>query len=349
MEIENINKITTKLKVYNYGLAILKVILAFLVVVAHNYNRNSTKNKIIIFITLERKLHVPSFYIMSFYFFANHLFSLNTKIFIKRMIRLLIPYIWWPLIFYRLNRYMNKNYNKKFPDSNEELKLQLLLGNRFIHPLWFQLDLMIITFMFFIIIFIFRKYSLFVLQISLLLLYALEYSRYDFSYYFAKLLKKDKYLLFFLIDSIPFSISGLIFGYYKMFDFLQKNKIKTFVLSFLLYKLIADYKIFSNFNRGAYPGINLNIRAICLIFIFSLFSSYLINNLKMKKFLYIITNFTGGVYYLHVPIHKYLKDFSNNIRKGTFLGVCQDYLICYLICFIGMIIFGKTPLRYMFN
>ena len=69
----------------------------------------------------------------------------------------------------------------------------------------------------------------------------------------------------------------------------------------------------------------------------------------MKKFLHIITNFTGGVYYLHGPIHKYLKDFSNNIKKGTFLGMCQDYLICYLICFIGMIIFGKTPLRYMFN
>ena len=59
---EPIKKITKRIKVFNYGLAILKVISAFLVVVHHNYNRNSTKNKIIVFITLKRLLHVPSFY-----------------------------------------------------------------------------------------------------------------------------------------------------------------------------------------------------------------------------------------------------------------------------------------------
>ena len=345
---EPIKKITKRIKVFNYGLAILKVISAFLVVVHHNYNRNSTKNKIIVFITLKRLLHVPSFYIMSFSFFAHHLFSLNFKILIKRLVRLLIPYILWPLIFYRLNRYMNIKYKKNFPDSNEDLKLQLLQGNKFMHPLWFQLDLMVITIMFFIMIFIFRKYSMVFFQILFLLIYALEYSRYDFSNYFEKYLKKDKGLFFFFIDSIPFSISGLILGYYNVLYILQKHKIQTFVLSFLLYKLIADYKIFIIINRIAYPGINLNIQSICLIFIFSLFPSYLINNLNVKKFLNIITNFTGGVYYLHVPIHIYFKDYSNDIKKGTFIGMIQEYLICYFICFIGMTIFGKTPLKYMF-
>ena len=89
---EPIKNITKRIKVFNYGLAILKVISAFLVVVHHNYNRNSTKNKIIVFITLKRLLHVPSFYIMSFSFFAHHLFSLNFKILIKRLVRLLNEY-----------------------------------------------------------------------------------------------------------------------------------------------------------------------------------------------------------------------------------------------------------------
>ena len=47
---------------------------------------------------------------------------------------------------------MNIKYKKNFPDSNEDLKLQLLQGNKFMHPLWFQLDLMVITIMFFIMI-----------------------------------------------------------------------------------------------------------------------------------------------------------------------------------------------------
>ena len=97
------------LKIFNYGLAILKVILAFKVLVFHNYNYYSTKNKTIMFITLNRNLHVPSFYIMSFYFMAIHLFALDFIVLIKRIIRLAIPYIGWPIIFYRLNRYMNKN------------------------------------------------------------------------------------------------------------------------------------------------------------------------------------------------------------------------------------------------
>jgi hypothetical protein len=71
---------------------------------------------------------------MSFYFMATHLFSLNIKILLKRLIRLLIPYIGWPIILYKINRYLNLHYHKNFPDSNEELKMQLMFGNRFDHP-----------------------------------------------------------------------------------------------------------------------------------------------------------------------------------------------------------------------
>ena len=58
----------------NYGLAMLKVISAFLILTFHNFNPNTTKNQTIIYITINRKLHVPSFYIMSFYFmFLNNI------------------------------------------------------------------------------------------------------------------------------------------------------------------------------------------------------------------------------------------------------------------------------------
>ena len=85
-------------KKFNYGLAILKVILAFLVLVWHNFDYNSSKNKTIIFITKNRKHHVPSFFIMSFYFMAPHLFSLNFKILINRLFRLYIYHILFGLL-----------------------------------------------------------------------------------------------------------------------------------------------------------------------------------------------------------------------------------------------------------
>ena len=97
-----------------------------------------------------------------------------------------------------------------------------------------------------------------------------------------------------------------------------------------------------------YYGIELNIKSLCAVCFFSMFPSEKIKNKYISKFLIIITNYTAGVYYLHMAIHKYFKVYSNDIKRGTFLGVIYCYLICYCISFVGMLIFGKTPLKYLF-
>ena len=114
-------------KKFNYGLSILKSIQAFLVVVGHNFDRKYSKNKIIINITKERLLHVPSFFIMSFYFSCKNFISLNIKLFFIRLIRLIIPYVGWSFIIWIINHYLNIKYNKKFRDTYEDLKLHCLL------------------------------------------------------------------------------------------------------------------------------------------------------------------------------------------------------------------------------
>ena len=108
------------------------------------------------------------------------------------------------------------------------------------------------------------------------------------------------------------------------------------------------HKVFINKNGVIYNGINLNIQSMCLIFTFSLFPSDIISNKYISQFLILITNYTGGIYYMHVPIRKYLNYFSDNIEKGTFLGQIMTYCIIYFICFIGTLIFGKTPIKYLF-
>ena len=143
-------------------------------------------------------------------------------------------------------------------------------------------------------------------------------------------------------------MSGYTLGYYKVLDIIKKHKIKTFVLSYLTYNIIADYNILTPIKNVLYTGVKLNIQSICLIFIFSLFPSYLVKNKKIRKCLTFITNYTGGIYYLHVPIRMYLIDYSDDIRKGNFLGMIKTYIIIYFICFVGMLILGKTPFKYLF-
>ena len=77
-------------KPFNYGLAILKSMCAFLVIVTHQFNKDSTKNKFILFITKQRTFHVPCFCMLSFNFMCNTLLSLNPKKIIIRIFRLLI-------------------------------------------------------------------------------------------------------------------------------------------------------------------------------------------------------------------------------------------------------------------
>ena len=61
-----------------------------------------------------------------------------------------------------------------------------------------------------------------------------------------------------------------------------------------------------------------------------------------------ITKYTAGVYYLHIPVYGYSKYYLYHVRKGTFLGVFFIYIICYSICFFGMLLFGKTWLKNLF-
>ena len=120
------NENTKNKKVIDYGLAILKVIQSFLVLAAHNFNAYSTKNKTVKSIVINRKLHVPTFWIMSFYFTSHSLLSLKLRLISRRFFRLLVPYISWPIIIWNINHFWNKKFKTKLADTYKDLKLQFL-------------------------------------------------------------------------------------------------------------------------------------------------------------------------------------------------------------------------------
>jgi len=334
---------------FNYGLAILKTLLAFSVVIAHNFKKKTTKNEIILKITEDRKLHVPSFFIMSFYFTCNDLLSLNVKLLFKRMIRLLLPYISWPIIIFTINNIVNLKYKKKlFPDTFQLLKLQLLWGSSYMAQFWFQWNLIVITFLFYIIKAIFQKNVLSILQFLLILSYISQYSGYYYKNYFRKFPSYNKYTISRLFEMIPFGVTGINLGLYKVIKYLQEVKVKTFIFSVVIYNVVKEYNIFTDIKGVSYYGINLNIESICLIFIFSLFPLNNITNNFLKKLLVLLTNYTAGIFYLHVSVRNYLKYFINDIKNGTFFGLIINYFICYCICQFGMFFFSKTQFQYLF-
>lgn len=122
----------------NYGLSVLKTILSFLVIKTHFFRLSSTKNKIVIgLFGKNRPIHVPSFFIMSFYFNYKCFVSKDSKKYYKRFERLLIPYIFWPIIIYSINNIFCRYNDVKPQFTIYNLITQIILGFGIIDPLWF--------------------------------------------------------------------------------------------------------------------------------------------------------------------------------------------------------------------
>ena len=336
-----------KLKSFHYGFGILKSYLAFLVIVSHQFKRNTTKNVLILRITNNIGYHVPCFFILSFYFSFKNLLSIKKANIINRFIRLLIPYFGWPIIILLINKIYNKIFDKKLPDTYEALKSQLILGSTYINQFWFQWNLIVSTLFFLIIIFIFRKNFQFILILILILFYYIQYSGNNFVNNL-NLRKNDKFTVGRMFEMIPLGVTGLTLGHYDIINKLYTIKFQTFIISLLIYNLIRDYKIFSNIKGFYYQGIELNIRAVCIVFIFSLFPSEKIKNKFLIKILDLITHYSAGPFYLHLSLKAYLLNYNDNIKNGTFLGIIINYLICYNISILGYKMFGKTFLKYLF-
>ena len=89
-----------KIKKNRYlGIEILRMILAFWVLIYHCYNKSKKIQKII----SSRFFHVPTFMLLSFYYCFPNLSSRNISKIIQRYERLFIPYIIWPFIILIFN------------------------------------------------------------------------------------------------------------------------------------------------------------------------------------------------------------------------------------------------------
>ncbi len=348
-EVNQIKEQNKNLKKINYGLSILKSILAFSVVSVHNFNPRTTNSKIILIITKNTNIHVPSFFIMSFCFISKKLLSLSIKFLVNRLSRLLIPYILWPIIIYTINHILNSKYHINLPESYNMLKLQLLWASQYMRQFWFQWDLIVITLLFFVIIFIYRKRTIIFLIFLLTLSYFFQYSGFYIKYVFLKLPRYNRFTITRIFEMIPFGVTGFVISYYDILNIFKAKSTKVIIISLLISIAVRYYNIFPKIKGLTYYGIPLNITSSCIIFIFSLFPIDKIKNNFLLKLIVHLTNYTSGVYYLHITIRQYFRYFIYSINKATFKGIIINYLICYFICFFGFLIFSKTPLKYLFS
>lgn len=125
---------------------------------------------------------------------------------------------------------------------------------------------------------------------------------------------------------------------------------KIFNISLIIFIFINKYNIFTQLHKTfTYAGLRLNIGSTCIFLMFLLLPSELFKNKIIKKIIIQLTNYTGGIYFIHYLIGKgYLCRNITFIKKGTLFGCIIIYKICYLISFIGTKILGNTKLKHLF-
>ena len=320
-------------KKINLGIEILRVILCFWVISFHYLDKQNLND--FLFIIIKKKVfHVPCFCFISFFFTHNIFNKKNINSFKKRIKRLLIPFIIWPLIIFILHNIIYKNNRI----SLIELKLQIILGNQFMVHFWYYLSILIITMLFFIIC----NFSnfLFIILLLSILSYIIQYTESDkFLYKY----KNKAYSIEGTIRLIPIAGIGVIFASNYKIEILKINRKKTLFLSFLFLYFLFKNNIF--IELGGYNGI-IHIFASLFLFIgfYLIPFEYLYINLKIliKQ----ISRFSNGIYCLHGHIFLFLKIKLN--ARGNFKTILMVYLFGYFISFIGFKLFKKTNFKYLF-
>ena len=325
----------------NLGIEILRSYLSFSVVVIHIFNIKNKKNNIIAeFIFHCHYFYVPTFFFISFYFSFTIFNSKNINKIKERFLRILIPYITWPIFIWVRDIVINFKETKFGIILFKSIFMQLLTGYDFYQVFWFQFDLIIITIIFTIIFFIFNKYSLIILRI-------LGIIGFIINNYYEKKLEKYKQIgsIKPLIQSFIYSITGLNFG-----SFFKPNKTKNikyvaYLLIIPLIFLIIKYRILITYYKFL-KIIIVDLLVISIFLLFSLLPLDLIQNNIIKKIIKQLTSYTGGIYYIHFIVRKIFKRYKIFII-GNIQSCILIYLVSYFICFIGSTIFLKTKAKYL--
>ena len=269
MEAIKYKNINLKANKINLGINILRMILSFWVLSFHCASlKIKTKYKI-----LKTFFHVPTFMIISFYFSYNLFYMKNITKVKQRIKRLLIPYSIVPLIhliiyedFFHYNR---KGFKTKIKRYIMSLYLQYITGYTCAIQLWYIQILIFYTIFFFIIFSVFRKNSIVIIQIILIISYLIQYSEMNYKI-FIKYKKAHIRSISHIVEIIPFAITGLTFGHTKILQIFINHRIKFIFYFITIVIIIYNYNVFDNFKGFPYSGIGKNIAAICLFISFSL-------------------------------------------------------------------------------
>ena len=336
-------------KSINLGIEILRMLLCLWIVFIHCSIIKEAQKKY-----LSKGFHVPTFILISFFFYVKTLQGRIIYKIIYRFKRILIPYIGWSIIILIINNLKILVFGYGLSHkilSLQDLYLQLLTGSNYYRIFWFQFNLIFLSLFLTIISFIFKSNLLLSFYYLAVISFYMHISRLNHKFVIQLGNKYIRKSCGSLIELMPISIFGCIISSSNLLSETKKNPLSILFLYIFLLYIFFNYEIFINYRgfRGSTSNILLNIFVCTILLLF--FGSLNFDKVKYYKlyiFIQLITKNTGGIYYIHEIVRDHLKIFSHSIKDGTYFGALIIYLFSYLICFFGNRLLKNHIFRYLF-
>lgn len=317
----------------NYGFSLLKMLLAFEVVLGHFCNWKEYDTLLLWPFRELVSLAVPSFVIMSFYLMERSILSRDDDKYKSRLIRLLIPQIGWAFIYWFVYLLCSVLFGKDLPHSISDLLWQLFTGHsvNLNATMWYQVDIIILTVIYYS---IFKKLDdkkgFIAVILMTLFAYAMQYSGINYNL-FKDLRFELKYPLGRIIEMIPYASIGFTFKYLNILEKIKKYWYIAIPVSAFLF--LQGFKIaWYDMKDFGFSGICKPYLAIWIII--AAFSVPLeILPMTIKKIILQVTNYTLGIYCCHRMIDTLFDAFIPNLPLMSFERCILIYIVSYLLCF----------------
>lgn len=327
----------------NSGITVLKILMAFAVVCRHCWIncRFETLYEYIHPITLWA---VPAFMIMSFMLSYKHFQECDCSWVISRVWKLYKPILYWGVIYYSIYKIIGIITGENWVTGKDFL-IHLCTGASPVIcvPMWFELDLMILTIIVFVIIYLLgenRGYEL--LCILAMVALVSEYTG-TISGFFEDKNWSVQHSYGLLPEMLPYVVIGYSISKFNIIQLLKKTrKISSIFLLAGLFVVVCCKNKFPAPYGIWYSGIYLILVGTIVVILFCLVPEKFWNN--GKSVIQFFGKYTMGVYFMHPLIGFFVNMIANKMGfQVSTLGIC--FAVYFLSILISAII-DRLPFRF---
>lgn len=336
---------------YNYGVALLRTILAFLVVILHVVAREDNPSALANLLLTLSFVAVPIFMMLAFYYSAKVFESRNVlkEKLPARLKRILIPYVFWPIGTYTLYLILDFVFGTSLNEAPSELLWNYVIGGWGpAAELWFQWVLFFLTVFFAIVVGLWNKESksikcIVVFALSVICI-VMEYTGTNYSF-FMGINERFSFVLGRFIEMLPFAGVGYLLYQWDLLEKCKNHAIISMFSSLVIIGCALVLPVFPMVEGFGYQGLRLMLLAIGMLIFF-----YSSPWEKMPEVICRLVKFLGGyamgVYLTHYMVYCLLKQLffaSTGVKIDSLLYS----LIVWGLSMVLSIAISKIPGKFV--